>query len=115
MNEYKLLNSFDDRLKESTRIKLKHTDKIPVIIDKYRTKDLIQIDKHKYLLPYDLTIAQFLFIIRKKIKLSPEQSIFIFCNNILLTSNKTISEVYDLYKDDDNFLYLYYDIENTFG
>ena len=115
MNEYKILNSFKDRLKESTRIKLKHSDKIPVIIDKYKTKDLKQINKHKYLLPNDLTIAQFLFVIRKKIQLSPDQTIFIFCNNILLISNKTIGEVYDLYKDDDKFLYLYYDIENTFG
>lgn len=41
------------------------------------------IDKKKYLVPADLTVGQFVYVIRKRIKLSPEKAIFIFVNEIL--------------------------------
>lgn len=38
---------------------------------------------HRYLVPADLTVGQFVYVIRKRIKLSPEKAIFIFVNNVL--------------------------------
>jgi len=114
-NEYKELNKLEDRINESTNILNKYNDKIPIILQKFKSKNINDIEKKKYLLPNDLSVSQFLFIIRKKIDLSPEQSIYLFCNNILLSSNSKIGIIYDIYKDDDKFLYLFYDSENTFG
>ncbi len=114
-SEFKELNTFENRFNESSKILKKYSDKIPVILEKFKSKNLFDIKKKKYLLPNDLLISQFLFIIRKKINLSSEQSIYIFNNNILLSSNNRIGDIYDKYKDDDNFLYLFYDTENTFG
>ena len=37
----------------------------------------------RYLVPSDLTVGQFVYVIRKRIKLSPEKAIFIFVNNVL--------------------------------
>lgn len=37
----------------------------------------------RYLVPADLTVGQFVYVIRKRIKLSPEKAIFIFVNNVL--------------------------------
>ena len=34
-------------------------------------------------MPADLTVGQFVYVIRKRIKLSPEKAIFIFINNVL--------------------------------
>ena len=34
-------------------------------------------------MPADLTVGQFVYVIRKRIKLSPEKAIFIFVNNVL--------------------------------
>ncbi len=34
-------------------------------------------------MPSDLTVGQFVYVIRKRIKLSPEKAIFIFTNNVL--------------------------------
>lgn len=45
--------------------------------------DIPTIDKKKYLVPADLTVGQFVYVIRKRIKLSPEKAIFIFVNEIL--------------------------------
>ncbi len=38
---------------------------------------------HRYLVPADLTVGQFVYVIRKRIKLSPEKAIFIFVKNVL--------------------------------
>ena len=73
------------------------------------------IDKNKYLVPPDLTIGQFLYVIRKRIKLTPEKSIFLFINNSIPSSSKIISQLYKDHKNEDGFLYIIYSGENTFG
>ena len=37
----------------------------------------------RYLVPADLTVGQFVYVVRKRINLSPEKAIFIFVKNIL--------------------------------
>lgn len=37
----------------------------------------------RYLVPADLTVGQFVYVVRKRIKLSAEKTIFIFVKNIL--------------------------------
>ena len=78
-------------------------------------KALIDLDKKKYLVPADLTVGQFVYVIRKRIKLSPEKAIFIFVNNVLPPTAALMSSIYDEHKDDDGFLYIAYSGENTFG
>jgi len=41
------------------------------------------LDECRYLVPADLTVGQFVYVVRKRIKLSPEKAIFIFVKNIL--------------------------------
>ena len=62
-----------------------------------------------------MTISQFMFIMRKRIKLESSQSLFVTVNSILVSSNATICEIYDDNKDEDGFLYVVYTSENTFG
>ena len=79
--------SFDDRLKKSTDIK-KISFKVPVIVERYnKCKNICDIDKNKYLVPEDLTLGQFIFTIRKRLKLTPEKALFVFINNSLIPSN----------------------------
>lgn len=37
----------------------------------------------RYLVPADLTVGQFVYVIRKRIKVSPEEAIFMFVKNVL--------------------------------
>ena len=62
-----------------------------------------------------MTISQFMFIIRKRIKLESNHALFIMVNNALVPSNSTISDNYETHKDEDGFLYIIYTSENTFG
>ncbi|KAF4394453.1 hypothetical protein G4B88_018603 [Cannabis sativa] len=68
-----------------------------------------------YLVPADLTVGQFVYVVRKRIKLSPEKAIFIFVKNILPPTAAMMSSIYEENKDEDGFLYMSYSGENTFG
>lgn len=88
---------------------------MPVICEKVENSDIPAIDKHKYLVPGDLSVGQFVYVIRKRIKLPSEKAIFIFVNDILPPTAALISTIYDEHKDPDGFLYVLYSGENTFG
>ncbi len=106
---------FNKRLEESIRIRAKYTDRIPIIVTKANNCDLPDIDKHKFLAPNDLTIGQFIHVIRKRIKLSPEKAIFIFINNVLPPISGSLISIYNELKNDDGFLYIVYNGETVFG
>ncbi|GAY41925.1 hypothetical protein CUMW_063080 [Citrus unshiu] len=86
-----------------------------VIVEKAERSDIPTIDKKKYLVPADLTVGQFVYVIRKRIKLSAEKAIFIFVDNVLPPTGAIMSTIYDEKKDEDGFLYVTYSGENTFG
>ncbi|RHY96875.1 hypothetical protein DYB35_006944 [Aphanomyces astaci] len=103
------------RQAEAQRIRSKYPDRIPVICEKADRSEIPDIDKKKYLVPADLTVGQFVYVIRKRIKLSPEKAIFIFINNVLPPTAALMSNIYEEQKDSDGFLYITYSGENTFG
>ena len=80
-SQFKLEHPLDKRQAEAERIRDKYPDRIPVIVEKAPGSDISDIDKKKYLVPSDLTVGQFVYVIRKRIKLSPEKAIFVFVNN----------------------------------
>lgn len=90
-------------------------DRLPVICEKVENSDIQEIDKRKYLVPGDLTVGQFVYVIRKRIKLPSEKAIFIFVNDILPPTAALMSTIYEEHKDEDGFLYVLYSGENTFG
>lgn len=114
-------HSLEKRRQESERIREKYPDRIPCIVEKAEKSDIQQIDKKKFLyeshasVPCDLTMGQFVYVIRKRIKLSPEKAIFIFVSDVIPPSSALLSQVYAEHKDEDGFLYILYSSENTFG
>ncbi|KAE9265536.1 hypothetical protein PR003_g32429, partial [Phytophthora rubi] len=88
---------------------------VQVICEKADRSNIPDIDKKKYLVPADLTVGQFVYVIRKCIKLSPEKAIFVFINNVLPPTAALMSNIYKEQKDSDGFLYVTYSGENTFG
>lgn len=114
--EFKAQHSFEKRKDESTRIKEKYPDKIPIIIERGDISDLPNMDKQKILIQKDLTIGQFLFIVRKKINIDSTQALFLFINNTHIpSSNSTIAEAYNKHMDKDGFLYITYNSQQAFG
>ncbi|CAJ0915905.1 7989_t:CDS:2 [Entrophospora sp. SA101] len=114
-SKFKNEHPFEKRKGEAEKIRIKYPDRIPVICEKAEKSDIATIDKKKYLVPADLTVGQFVYVIRKRIKLSSEKAIFIFVGEVLPPTAALMSNVYEEYKDKDGFLYVTYSGENTFG
>ena len=114
---YKLKYSLHDRYNESRKILEKYPDRVPIICERSlsTSRDCPYIDKNKYLVPRDLTIGQFIYVIRKRMHLQPEKAVFLFINGIIPSSTNMLGELYEYYKDSDGFLYISYSFENTFG
>ena len=58
---------------------------------------------------------QLLRSLREKIKLSPDQSIFLYSGKTLPSTSETMGQAYHKCKDDDGFLYMTFSPESTFG
>jgi GABA(A) receptor-associated protein len=107
---------FDKRKYESDRIMIKYKDRIPIIVEcEFDISKNINLDKHKYLVPRDINVAQFMYIIRSRIKLNSNDSLFMFFDNIIKPSTETIGNIYKYHKNADGFLYAMITLENTFG
>ncbi len=115
MENYKSRYSEEYRLNEYNKIIKKYPNKVPVIVCKSEYCTLDNIDKEKFLVPSDMTIGQFIYVIRKRINIESHQALFITINNSLQGSNKLMQEIYESNKDKDGFLYIKYTSENTFG
>jgi GABA(A) receptor-associated protein len=112
---FKDKHSFEKRLSEATRIMERYPDRIPVICECIGG-EVPDIDRKKYLVPSDLSMAEFLYVIRKRIKIKPEQSIYLFVgDSVMVAGCQIMGSVYAEHKDLDGFLYTCYSGENTFG
>ncbi|KAJ8041468.1 Gamma-aminobutyric acid receptor-associated protein-like 2 [Holothuria leucospilota] len=111
---FKEEHSEEYRRNESSKIRSEYPDRIPTIVQKAPRSTIADIDKTDFLVPSDLTVAQFMYIIRKRIELPPEKALFLFVNKVLPTTSATMGAIYEEHKDPDGFLYVAYSGENTF-
>lgn len=108
--------TFEQRAMEASRIHAKFPGRVPCIVQKSKnSKTVPTIDKEKFLVPGDLTLGQFVFVIRKRIELGSEKALFVFVGNSLPTTGTLMRELYMKHADSDGFLYLMYCGESAFG
>jgi len=112
---FKRTFTLEQRKTESCRIITKHPERIPIICCKNLKCNMPELDKHKYLVPRDLSLGQFIYIIRMRLKLDKEKGLYLFVNGFIPANNELISNIYEKYKDNDGFLYVIYSGENSFG
>jgi len=114
-SKFKEAHTFEQRKAESNRILKKYTDRIPIIVEKNEKSDIKDIDKKKFLAPPDLTVGQFMYVVRKRINLAADTAIFLFVENTIPSTAQVLGETYANHKDEDGFLYVVYSGESTFG
>ena len=113
--EFKQKHNFQKRLAEAQRVLDNYPNRIPIIVENDKYSKLPMMTKRKYLVPDDMTVGQFMYVVRKRMKLKSETAIYMFFDQTLAPTSKKISEVYKIYKDQDNFLYITVGAERTFG
>ena len=113
MMDFQKKYSFDQRKSESLKILQKYPSRVPVIVS-HNDKEFY-LDKFKYLVPSDLTVGQFMYVLRQRIKLDSAKNILIFVEKTIPPTNAVISDIYSKYHYYDGFLYFSIKGENTFG
>lgn len=113
--EFKNKYSLEQRKEESYSMLIKYPDRIPIICNKYYDSKMNDMDKKKFLVPINLSIAEFIFVIRKRLRISYEQSIYFIINDFIPSNNEIMYNLYKKFSDEDGFLYVFYTNENTFG
>jgi GABA(A) receptor-associated protein len=114
--KFKEIYTHEIRLDEANRVMSKYKGRFPIVVEiSDNNLEELNLVKKKYLVPGDLTVSQFIFTIRKRLKIEPEKALFIFFDNKLPASSALIYDVYNEFKSDDNFLYANIALETTFG
>jgi GABA(A) receptor-associated protein len=98
--------------KEYEKIHAEFPHHIPVIVF---APDDLNLNKHKFLIQQDMTVGQFMYILRGRINLNENDAIFLFVNNTMVSVSQLISIVYKEYKNESGFVYLHLQKEATFG
>ncbi len=98
---------------------IKHPNRVPIIISSTSFKEHGQ---HRFIVPNNITICEFMKILRNKVSLKPEDAIFIFVNDkslknnaIMVPSSASVESIYNQYKDQNLILNLIYEKEAVFG
>ncbi len=97
------------------RIQQLYPGRIPVIVKKSPRSDVPDIDKNKFLVQPELTMGQFIYIVRRRLALPASKALFMFVGGALPTTSTLMSQLYAAYKAPDGFLYMTYTGESTFG
>ena len=97
----------------------KHPNRVPIIISSNSFKEHGQ---HRFIVPNNITVSEFMKILRNKVSLKPEEAIFIFVkdkslNNdaFMVPASSSIESIYNQYKDNNLVLNLIYEKEAVFG
>lgn len=115
---------FEKRAAEAHRIRAKYPNRIPVICERAPRSDLPIIDKKKFLVPMNMLMGEFKYIIHKHINqcahnagipMTHEKTIYLFVDNNAPKAGALIQEIYEQHVSQDGFLYIEYSAENTLG
>ena len=106
--------SLSFRQEASSYILERHTDRVPILVDFQSEK--YNLDKFKYLVPKFILLGQFVNIIRKRISnLDASEALFIFVGDEIPMLDTTVIQLYNTFKNADDFLYITIRCEAAFG
>ena len=105
-------------MEESKRIRIKYPNRIPTLIFP-KSNIEPQLDKNKYLVPLDLMLSSLVSVVRSRLGLTKEKAILFIIKKgtrvFIPHGDQLIGFLYDMYKDENGFLFINYFIENTYG
>lgn len=104
-----------DRIAESSGAITKYPTKVPVIVEKTKSSHAPVLERFKFLVDREVTLGQFMFVVRKRMELPAERGLFFHINGSMCPSTFTMGYIYFTKRDEDGFLYITYSSENVFG
>jgi GABA(A) receptor-associated protein len=100
--------------KEIAALQTKYPNNIFVLVDTSSKNTLPPLDKRKYIVPKDMLVGGFLFMLRKRISLPPEKAMYFFVENVLPPTTTKMGDLYHVHGK-DGYLRVTLAAESTFG
>ena len=119
----KIAATFAYRSRLGSAIRKKHPNRIPIIVELNNggnlSKRKIRLNKNKFIVPAEYTLGHFICNFKRGKFLNgldEQEAIFFFFGGDKISSNsKLMGDLFEMYKEDDGFLYAKVDCESTFG
>tara|TARA_B100001093_G_C26696009_1_gene956931 strand:+ start:702 stop:1073 length:372 start_codon:yes stop_codon:yes gene_type:complete len=111
---YKDRHPLQERITECKRLKEQYPHRIPVILefDAILHKQKL---KERFLVPKDLTMGQFMFVIRSQLQINPSEAIYLMCRGYCIPNTDIFSEISEKHKEKCGNIFMRLYKENTFG
>lgn len=114
MHPFRTRLSYDQRRAEFERIRPQLEARVPVILES-NGLETPRMTREKFLVPFDLTVAQLAFVVRKRVHFDASRALFLMVRGTLPPPTVDMKSLYDRHMAEDGFLYVVYTTENTFG
>ena len=118
-------SNLEERRQNVFNITNKYPDMCPVYITRASTQRYdkkLTLKKYKYLIPKDNQFCQLTQFIRSRLDISYSEGLYFYVvkrntsqPGTIPPMNMNMGELYNNEKDEDGFLYIVYQTENTFG
>lgn len=110
--------TLEQRQREYARVVARYGDtRVPVVLERGPSAETPHMDREKFIVPCDLTVAQLLFVVRKRMRLTRGDALFLLHSGCVVSTSATLRELKESNRNatEDGFLYLTYTTENAFG
>ena len=114
--KFKKRNSFEERRKLFLKFKESNPTKIPIIIEPKFEEINVTKDIYRKSCEPNMTIGQIIYILRQSEKIDSQMGLFLVVQDkVCVTSEITLEDVYNKYKDEDGFCYFTFQHEMRLG
>nr|XP_023018685.1 microtubule-associated proteins 1A/1B light chain 3C-like [Leptinotarsa decemlineata] len=113
----KTIKPLEVRREEVMTLRNRFPTKLPVIVQRFsKEHHLPHINKQKFLVPKELTMSQFMILIRNRVRVHSHQALYLMVNeNVMVSLSLTMAEVYSNHANPDGYLYVTYASQEVFG
>jgi len=96
-----------------TSVRERHPHRVPIVLTEGSRG--MKLSSHKYLVPKEHIMGDFIKSVRKQCKLNPTEGLFFMINKTMVPINTKIGQLDSEYKFGDNMLHITVIKESVFG
>lgn len=107
----------NSRRSDSENLIKNYPDRVPIILEPYKCRqNVFNIGQTRFLVPKLYSFHEFIFHIRRKVDIKKTDSLYLIVGeNYFPAMNRTMSSIYNEFKDPDGFLYMTYSSQPVWG
>ena len=114
MIPFRQRTTLEERKRQCAEVTTRRPTYTPIVVEPGDGAPMI--DKDKFLAREELTVSQFTFVLRRRLRMETSQALFLLVDRKLVSGDTTLRSVHRRSTpSDDGFLYITYTFENAFG